>query len=99
MPIPPPPKPHPNPSRPGTSVPRKSLPLSNLHTLDWRSELALLNDLPRSAPSNPGIRVVEKARAVREKVEAARDRGEASRREVDLGGLITEGKGRVKRGG
>ncbi len=42
---------------------------------------------------------MEKARAVREKVEAARDRGEASRREVDLGGLITEGKGRVKRGG
>lgn len=101
MPIPPrsiPTPAHNTRTRPGSSLPRKSLPSSQLHNLDWRSELALLGNLPRSAPSNPGIRVVEKAKALREKAEAEKDRGEAARREVGIEGMILEGKGRVKRG-
>ncbi|CAD6573958.1 MAG: hypothetical protein TREMPRED_000974 [Tremellales sp. Tagirdzhanova-0007] len=108
MPIPPRPIPTPTPSlnskpgsrpRPGSSVPRKSLAHSQLLPhLEWRSEVALLGDLPRSAPSHSAIRLVSRATAMHEKAETEKDRGGALRREVGIEGMIVEGKGRVKRG-
>ena len=90
MPIPP--RPIPSRTRPGTSVPRKCV--ATLDKVDWRAEISILNDYPRSLPAGPSSIRLEKALPK----PASNDR-EVARREVDLEGLITDNYGkREKRG-
>ncbi|ORY26700.1 hypothetical protein BCR39DRAFT_252116 [Naematelia encephala] len=91
MPIPPRPIPSrpnaaPRSSRPGTSVPRKSA-LSTCS--DWRAEIALLPHAPKSLPSSHGVKLTSTlAKSL------PKDESGPPRREVDLQGLVLDGKGK-----
>ena len=86
MPIPPRPIPNASRARPGSSVPRKSL--ASLDKLDWRSEVSILNDYPRSLPTSgpSGVRL--------EKSLPTPLVGKTVQREVELEGLIADNMGK-----
>ncbi|KAK8853129.1 hypothetical protein IAR55_003830 [Kwoniella newhampshirensis] len=88
--------------RPGTAVPRKSLPLTSSHNLDWRAEVALLNELgpgigsgsgPRSVPTASSTKIGVAAAALNKK-QAVDEKEVEGRREVGLEGLIMDGRGK-----
>ncbi|WWD19544.1 hypothetical protein CI109_104005 [Kwoniella shandongensis] len=76
--------------RPGAAVPRKSLPLTS--SLDWRAEVALLNELgPGSA--GKGARSVPVSSKIGSKVKE-KEKEVEGKREVGLEGLILDGRGK-----
>jgi hypothetical protein len=79
--------------RPGTSVPRKSA--VSYEKSDWRDEISLLAGADR-ARSLPGHSCVKLVSGIRDEpvVEAVK-----GRREVDVDGLIADGKGRREKRG
>ncbi|ORX40675.1 hypothetical protein BD324DRAFT_647594 [Kockovaella imperatae] len=93
MPIPPRPIPNSQRVRPGTSVPRKSLVA--LDRVDWRSEISILTDYPRSLPTGSisGVRL-EKALPKPSSVEAASSASRNVKREVDMESLIADSLGK-----
>ena len=101
MPVPPRPipRPHPNAQRPGQGVPRKL----QTSSFDPRAELDLIAHLPRSLPnpqpSHSALRIIGADAAAAAAASAKEKEGKAvvkGSREMDLGELVREGKGRVK---